>query len=1049
MPSTQQHAAQSPGGRRDREKRRRGRRFRWTRRLVFFCGWLVLMLVCLAGLFAALAFVAYKNATPIANLALEQFAPDYPIEIGRVEFPENGLIEVSDITVDLPEDGRRAGKIGRIQLRYDVSDLRNPRARALRIDNPDFKLDDELLAMFAPQKEPDPDEPPPNLSWVKLDELKVVGGKIDVALRGIPRSSWKVDLDAGDIDLSRGGKHLSSRPQQITLRDIAIEDPGGNIDSPLVKIDQLDATIRLNKDFASGAVATLRLTRPVVRFSPKLIAALQPVEPAQEAPPAAPAAGGSSAAPEMHWSIDEIFLDDGFFAMTDFYDSPDLSFHHTGSFTNLSWSSESGLGWPGRQQATLTEVRVDARALPRPDGEFGDPATPVVATFPKIEIAGRPDEFFESGWIDKIAARKPTIRVNEERVRRFLTAAPEDRMGALLAPATTDLESTPAAADTKPFIIRPREFEIADAEVIVDGDSFLGGLPESTFKMNLRSAEEQPEPEDDVYYLLSVTDLHIHPSDKPDTAMAAGDEILVEFSAAGIQQKQRIDAVTISGLSVEIGREVDELIATLNRSGEETGPDPKPAPKTAGGSEEADDPPEWKIGKLDLDEVRFVLDDFIPGLPYVPLVLDTTLEEVPLSGRSRGDERIQKVELRNLEVAAPYNSLLPVARLNSIWLHFTVPGLFRSEIERIKIVSPEIFIGEPLFWYVDFYKNFANNESADDEESRVAAVVADADPCAGDEASETGGANDKIEAVEDVLKSTEISGWKIKFIEAATGSLIIAPKGYPIGTVPFPFSGETNLSKGEINLDLTVPEGDFVYERIKLELRKLSGNAYFNYPRGQNRNNFVQSFKVPVLLYDDYRADEVWLSVTYNGELIHGEFGGFAYGGYIEGNFNIYITETFTWDLFIGAYNLKLDELTEALAPGSLKLTGGLKKAEVTADGEGLVPRNVLAEFETSGACHMHITHLDGLIESLRETEPVAQANIWDALIDPINRAVSVAGIEAFRHYDFSTGTGNLKLEGRDGSASILLDGPDGKRDLEVKIFDRLQQSGPAEETPE
>ena len=1039
MPSSQQSAAQSPGRRRKQETRARAP-FLWTRRLSFVCCWFVLVGTCLAALAAGLLMVGYHNATPIANFARKQFAPDLPIEIGTVSFPERGVVELRDITLDLPDAAGRAGEIKRIRIGYDESDVLRPRARSLLVESPDIVLDDALLAMFSSGR--DQEAPPPNLDWAKLDTLRIVDGNVEFDLKGIPRGSLRVELDADSIDLGLEGAFLSQHPQRVTLRDFVLAAPEGG-GAPIV-VDEIMADLALNKDFISGAVAKLHLRNPTVNFTPEFLAALQidatdPDAPAERSTPDA----GSKAAP-MRWTIDEIELENGHFAMSGFYDTPDLSFDHSGKFTNLTWSSDRGVSWPGDQVASLTDVRVDARALPRQVGAGDDPDEGLLMRAARIDIAGVPDEYFEHGWIDRITARKPEIHVSEERLRRFFSAAPDDRSRLLMPPkagaAAGAGTSSPTEEVDSLFLIRVRDLELADAQVHIEADGFLGGLPETTFTLNLRSAEEQPTPAENIDYLLSATDLKVYTSDTPEAPIVTGTEILGKFSASGVQREERIDRITVSGLDVRIGEGVEQILAALDPELEpdddpddEPEPEPEPDEATAPDDAAAGTSPEWKIGQLELDEARFTLEKFIPGLPYVPLVLQTTLNEVPLSGRSRGDERPQKVELRNLIIASPYNSLLPVAKLRSIWVHFTVPGLIRNEIEKIEIVSPEIYLGEHLFWYIDYYRKFASNEPAAEDpagEEKLAAISVD--PCAATGDEEQAEAGGKIEAIENALKNNKISGWQIRNVEASTGSLIVAPKGYPLGILPFPFSAKTDLAVGKIELDLKVPASDYVFEDLELELRGLNGEAFFNYPIRKQDNNFVQTFTAPELLYQDYRADEVYLSLTYTETLIHGELGGKAYGGYANGEFNIYIGETYKWDAWVTGTGLELGPISEILAPETIKMTGTLD-AKIITDGEGLIPAKVSGTMNTSGPCHMTVSKLDDVLDSIPEE--------WNALY----KAISNAGIEAFQNYDFTSGSAKLQLIGRDGTASMLLDGPDGKRDIAFRFFDHRQLAGPEE----
>ncbi|MFT5110048.1 MAG: hypothetical protein ACI9UA_005701 [Pseudoalteromonas tetraodonis] len=1045
MPSTPKPPAAPPS----REPKRR--RLGWTRRFGYFCGWLVLIAICLAGLIATLGWIGFKNVTPIANLARTKLAGDYPIEIGSITFPEKGLIEIRDVTIDLPEEGGRAGKIDRILLRYDPAKPLDAHARSLVIENPDFTLDDRLLGMFAPKDE-DKDSAPMDLSWAQLDQLKIINGTINLDLQGIPKGTWHVDLEAEDIDLSSQGNLLSARPQRVTLRDILVEDPAGGDHPPLIKVAELTADLSLNKDFTSGAVASLKLTKPVVYFSPKLIAALQPES--ASANPSSQAEATPADENPMRWTIEQIILEDGFFSMSDFYDTPDVSFKHSGVFTDLSWSSDAGLAWPTRQETAITDLRLDAHALPADESN-----SPHLATFERIEIAGVPDVFFETGWIDKIVTRQPKIYVTEENIRRFLTEAPSAPSKLLMPPtkaATTPAAS--AAAAGEPYTIRVRELEIADAHVTIEAEGFMPGLPETTFKLNIRDADDQFAPDSDISYILSATELHVHEPGSTE-AIVSGKEILSEFSAHEVQNEMRIESVTLSGIQVRIGEEIDKLIAKLNPPADDrlsipplapgldqNRGEPIPDPRLDPIFPPEDTSPEWMIGSLDLKATRFTLENFIPGLPYVPLVLETRLEEVPLSGRSRGEERIQRIELRKLEIASTANSLIPVAKLNSIWIHFTIPGLIRNEIEKIEIVNPEIYLGEHLFWYVDYYRKLAEADGA----AKVAAItpaiveVKKAAPAATD-----GKGKGKIAVVEDALKNTEISGWKLKMIEASSGKLIVAPKGYPIGILPFPFTAKTNLAEGKIELDLKVPPGDYVFEQLKLELRGLNGQAFFNYPIRSENNNFVQTFRVPELRFQQYEADDVYLSVTYDENGIYGKLGGEAYSGYAEGEFNIYIGETYKWDAWVAGTKLDLQPITDILSPENVKVSGILD-AKIIANGEGFIPAKVTGEMETSGKCHMHITKLDDVLESLPEPQVPqlkGRVDILDAFIEPITTglqaAISKAGIEAFRHYDFTSGAVKLGLDGRDGSASMLLDGPDGKRDLLFHFFDKRELAGP------
>ena len=1082
MPSAKEPpAAQSPGSSSPQKSpnRRPRRRFKWTRRFAFFCGWLACMALCLAALAYTLIRVLEENATPLANEAREYFAPDLPVHIGSITFPEPGVIELADVTLQLPEGDSPRGTVEKIRLEVDPQTmLSDPRAKSLSITRPDITVDSELLGLFAPDPNaPVKDDRTLDLSWLKIDELELTGGRIDVDMAGVPKGSVNLNFEASDIDFSRDGPLVSAHPQHLTLENLEI--PSADEEDPLVSIDELAATFRLNKDFVSGAVATLDLKNPLVRFTPELKRMLFVPATAEEID-AGTAEGetapGKKSAP-MRWSVDQLTLENGFFQMAGFYDTPDLSFRHSGKFTGLTWAdrdipaapsrgipepTKAGLTWPGRQMASATDLRIDARAVPSGgESDVGDPAR-ILATADRVDLEMVPDDLFASGWIEDARAAGLTIHVGEEQVRRFFSAAPED-LSRLLLPTqdsrVAGAEPEPPAEEGKPWLARARHLDITDARVIVEADGFVEGLPSGTFTLNLHSAGEAGEDGDDVLYQMSATELSIFDPDSPGTPIVLGQEISAEFTAAGLQRDQRIDKVSFDHFDIRIGDEVNEMIAELSAAKDQLPGSGDGEPETEPGDDTPEllPPPdkssaerEWTIGTLDLAETRFTLEDFIPGLPYLPLEINTSLSEVPLSGRTRGDERPQSLELTQLEIAAPFNSLLPVARMNSIVVHFTIPGLFRNEIERVEIKRPELFLGEPMIWYLTHFQKIAanNNPPAGDdrpEDAKVAAVTGDFDPCTGegdggDEGSEgaaAGVASDegKIEALEG-LADTRISGWQIKKIDASDGNLIIAPKGYPIGIVPFPFSGETDLTKGKLRLDLSVPREDYVFGELDLEFVGLYGDAYFNYPPDKNLKNFVQVFYVPTVHYKDYRVDDFFLSVTYNGDLIHGEFGGWAYAGYINGQFDIKIGEKYTWDAWLAGTDLMLSPLTEVISPDNFTLTGKAS-GTLVANGVGLIPGKIEGHLNTSGPCHMHVVGLDSAMKSLQEAEPKASPTITEAFLDPITNSISQASIAAFQHYDFTTGSANLNLVGREGSANILLAGPDGKRQMEVKFIDR------------
>jgi len=51
-----------------------------------------------------------------------------------------------------------------------------------------------------------------------------------------------------------------------------------------------------------------------------------------------------------------------------------------------------------------------------------------------------------------------------------------------------------------------------------------------------------------------------------------------------------------------------------------------------------------------------------------------------------------------------------VATLDTIFIDFTLDGIFKQSIAKVEVVSPTIFVGEDLFWYIDYYRKYAAGE---------------------------------------------------------------------------------------------------------------------------------------------------------------------------------------------------------------------------------------------------------------------------------------------------------------------------------------------------
>jgi hypothetical protein len=609
----------------------------------------------------------------------------------------------------------------------------------------------------------------------------------------------------------------------------------------------------------------------------------------------------------------------------------------------------------------------------------------------RVELV--PDQLIASGRIDVVHLNEPKVKVDASLIEKI-----ETLLGADDPEATNDL------------VYSVRDFHVQDGEIESDLGSMMPGIP------HVRTDFSASTDADSGKHELRLENLEFRVDGMAEKGFAEGKSIKAVVDLRSLQVDQRIDSVEMEGFDATIGSEVESLMKRMEESSLET-ETAVPADVPAG----ADDGKEWIISSFKLDRSRIAVEDMIPGLRRLPFQLNAiSLTDVPLSGRDRGDENVQTIAITNLELPSSENPLISVANLPSIKVDFTVPGLFRNEIEKIVIDKPEIFVGEHLFWYVDFYRTF-DTETGTKREIAPEPVL----PAEAEKPTDDG----SIEALEDAFAAVNLSGWKIRKIEASEGEIVVAPRGMPIGIFPFPFSFAIDLDQKKIELALKVEPSDYSFRNIEVDVENLRGESFFNYPVGSRNNNFMQKFSAKQLRYKRFITRDVELVITYDREGIYGQVWAKAYGGDLQGGFDIYLKGTeYKWDVFASVYKAELGPFTEVLAPDTFLMKGSIV-ADVYAEGVDFRVDNANGRVLAAEGGMMHIKKLDEIIADFPEE--------WGE----IKKMLAKAGLDAFREYDFDVGCAHMDLLGRDGTASLFFDGPDGKRDLQFDFVDKTKKS--------
>lgn len=487
--------------------------------------------------------------------------------------------------------------------------------------------------------------------------------------------------------------------------------------------------------------------------------------------------------------------------------------------------------------------------------------------------------------------------------------------------------------------------------------------------------------------------------------------------------QQRIDELHLTGASVDMNeallklfeREKQETASAAEPKTEPAGP-PAPAEAKNPRSERRNQTPDspWQVGHLSVQDSAVTVTNLVPGMPAVKFGVSFEVKDTPLLAEDLAkDVAPQRIELHNLKIPSPNGTARYVAEMDSIFVNFSLGGLMRKEIERVEIVSPTLFVGEDLFWYVDFYRKYAErgahpapkgpHVAANDDrlESKLASDVADAEP------------------------STSEASWSVKRLQVHSGKLVLAPKGIPLKGfhTPFPFHIDSEVTRGTLNADMEIPPDTYALPSLNLQFISMKGRVQFNLPLKQKDNNLVETFEVDSIRWKEIKTGKAFLSVTYDSAGIYAKFGAEAYEGYINGQMNVYTDDSFHWDGWLGAKNLQSHDLTRILCPGYFLMKG---KVEVTLVAQGSKDELYQADgsFKNHTPGKFTISALDGVIKDLPKD--------WE----PLKAQITKIGLETMRDFEYDRAEMTCRFYGREGNGRFSFSGPHGSRNFDVNVYD-------------
>lgn len=448
---------------------------------------------------------------------------------------------------------------------------------------------------------------------------------------------------------------------------------------------------------------------------------------------------------------------------------------------------------------------------------------------------------------------------------------------------------------------------------------------------------------------------------------AATDVLRLGWTFRGLLQKKELASLIVQGGNLTIGRALRELTAASS---------PSPAAQA------------WKIGLLDVKRVQVRLDDERAEISDITFELNIPeLKDLPLAaapGALSSDERT--VEIADIEIASPFDPFTKVLTVRSAFLRFTLAGLVRQEFESLAVLSPTIYISEDLFWYMEDAQKRTGNEG--------------------------GGA----------------AGWIIKDVMINYGQLVIGSGGRTQYGLPLSFSGRMknvspdNLATLQIQrARFRIPEKEYSFPDYQLEFFSKEGRLQFSYPPESGKKNLVGTVYLDDVRWRQFRANNAWLSVTFDREGINGEFGFEAYRGYLSGGFSFFFQSDSPWAGWIAGKTVDTKLLTDVLAPQNFSLNGPLNfKLQMDAVGKEI--DRVKGDFQLASKGVMKIGKLNDLIANI--------PNDWL----PLKQDSTRIALEALRDFPYTGGKGDFWFVQKQGVLQLRLQGPAGSRNFDVVL---------------
>lgn len=982
-----------------------------------FAVWLSAMVVAMCLLLAGALYVIYKNPAKMVNLVMAEVLGGQVVEIDRIMLPEPGLLRIEGLRLSGGQEEAAWLDLGEVEIVYDWQELMDHRhVKSLRLKRPKIRIDEAVLqALALSGLEGAKGEKPQNkgldLGFLALisDEIKVEQGAAEIEWPGVPPMNFSFDVDFKGLGSQRVGLGvegwISAEPLLLSLRDFEMKPESGGLSVAGIELEVL-----VSRHARVFEIKRLQITAPQLEITPQLLKTFATAQDAgKTGGKVIGEVEGEGLQVGLKLTIDQLEVDSGHFALRGFDGRggarllPDVDFGWSLSLLDLKVGEEGVVSSAAGQKVGLSDVRVGGVSR----GE-------ALLEVRRVSLEFRGDDLLNKSLVDKLWIESPRVVLSDAALSRSLPVAKTRGVVGKSAPITSGEGEMRAAK-----IWEVSDLKVTKGSLLVDLKESVQGVPwlSSDFELKtlpLEFAEGKRQIQESRYRLL-LSSLRIQPTLKAGgaTMLAEGGEqkaglrksagvrdvafvrdLIVELTSTGLQKNKRIESVVVAGGSVKLN---DDFNAVLNggKTDKFEAEEEETKSKSSSG---------WSIGKLGVNHLLVKLESMVPQLQGVQFSVETTMEDVPLTPQGLlSKHRVQQVEIAGIELRDPYDGMRSAALLPTIFLKFSLAGLMRQEVEAIDILGPVLYIGEPLFNWVDYQRKYRKQNEGTTLQP--------------DER--------EVDELEGEAEKKESGSWTLKKINAHYGKMVIAPIGTPIGIVPFPFAVETDFEDGRIALNLEIPQEQYVYSLsdLKLNLYGLSGNVEFNVPIQQKANNLVQTFKLDRLVWKQFDAEKIFVSVTYDANGIYGKLGGAAYEGYVNGEFNIYLKDLGEWDAWLAATKVNMAPISRAIAPENFVMDGTIT-GKLISGGKGLELGKTTGELWGVTPGRIEITKLDSVLEALPAE--------WTQL----KRSLTELALNGLKTFDYQQAKGKIDLLNRDGEVSLDLRGPTGSRMFHFHLHD-------------